>query len=173
MLAQIAIFCAIGYFWQGYSENKWWTSGYVYSLLIPITLFFSAAWFSCVPKELSISDKMLSIRYYLREKYTLYWKDLLSWGYEESGFYMEFDGSGVLPIPMSAFSRQEQAQLIGFLSTHFPECKAGSWGQVDKRMFFIGVALGIVLLSVLFFVAYFEFPHMLLRDDKILASPMN
>jgi hypothetical protein len=129
----LAAFAVATYFWQGYHENRWWTHGYMLSLLIPFGIAPLLVWFMFVPSRLEFSDRGFTIRFPFRPLHTLDWSDLQHYGSGPNVFMIQFAGVGTFQIFPQAFRRSEWRILKNFLSTAFPDRKAA--GYFGDRMF--------------------------------------
>lgn len=123
----LAVFL-VAYFWQGYGEGHWWSSGYMLSLAIPVVLFPAILWLAFVPSELVVSDEFLQIRYLLRDRHRIDWSDLKFWGNGgEATFLLQFVGRGTFQIALFAFPRNQRRAVVDFLQNRFPQRKARAW----------------------------------------------
>ena len=123
----------VGYFWQGYRENHWWTHGYMLSLLIPFGIAPLIVWFMFVPSRLEFSDSEFIIQFPFRRRHTLNWSDLQYYDSGENVFMIQFTSVGTFQIFPQAFRRSEWRMLKNFLVTTFPDRKAS--GYFGDRMF--------------------------------------
>jgi hypothetical protein len=123
----------VGYFWQGYRENHWWTHGYMLSLLIPFGIAPLVVWFMFVPSRLEFSDSEFIIQFPFRRRHTLNWSDLQYYDSGENVFMIQFTSVGTFQIFPQAFRRSEWRMLKNFLVTTFPDRKAS--GYFGDRMF--------------------------------------
>jgi hypothetical protein len=131
-LAVISV-SALGYFLQGYREGKWWTSGYMWSLTVPIILAPVAVWFMFVPKLVEFSETEITIATLLG-KYSYAWTDLDCFGPGNNVFKIQFSGDRQpYQIFAGAYSGEEWSKLTNFLNTHFPERKIAY--SIDDRIF--------------------------------------
>jgi hypothetical protein len=129
----LAVVTVVGYLWQGYRENHWWTHGYMLSLLIPFGIAPLIVWFMFVPSRLEFSDSKFIIQFPFRPLHTLNWFDLQYYGAGENVFMIRFTSVGTFQIFPQAFRRNEWRMLKNFLVTTFPDRKAS--GYFDDRMF--------------------------------------
>ena len=128
VLVQLVILAVISYFWQGYSQNLWWSAAYMRSLIFPtvlIPLLVSVAW---TPKIIAYSDLDFSIQYYFRKRREVPWQDLEYWGDGEGGvFGVKFAGSGVFGIYLYTLPRDQRVEFVAFLKSRFPDKKLRGW----------------------------------------------
>jgi hypothetical protein len=129
----VALFCIAGYFLQGYQEGKWWTAGYVISLLIPISLAPISVWFMFVPSLIEFSDTEITI-VTLLGRYTYQWSSLYCFGSGNNVYKIQFEGDRQpYQIFSGAYPKDEWAKLINLMESQYPE-RAKAWFSVGVRM---------------------------------------
>jgi hypothetical protein len=86
VVSALLVLAITTYFQEGYRENRWWTSDYMLSWLVPLVLVPVLIWFAFVPSRLEFSDTGLTIKFFFRSLHTLDWSNLHSYGPGENVF---------------------------------------------------------------------------------------
>jgi hypothetical protein len=126
-LGVLIVVSVVGYICQGLFGNLWWSSGYILSLAIPITLVLCVLWVWLVPLTMEISDDELRVRFLFRGDRKAVWSELASWGRGEVGLVLKFADGATVEIAHFAFPRGQRRYLIGFLNRHFSDRRAKGW----------------------------------------------
>jgi hypothetical protein len=117
----------IGYFWQGYKENHWWTIDYIWSLSIPFIIAPLFIWFAFVPNDIQFSENEFAINMSWGGKHTLQWSELEFFGRGRGVFLLQFKGMSAFQIYAKAYSKPEWNEFTSFIESRWPECKASGW----------------------------------------------
>jgi hypothetical protein len=118
VLGAFVAFSVVTYLQQGYFENKWWTTDYMYSLLIPLNLILILTWLFLVPKTLEISETTFRVQYHFGRPFDLSWTNLESWSYAQV-LDIKFRDTRRFLVVLPAYPAKQQAYVLGLLATHF------------------------------------------------------
>ena len=91
-----------------------------------VTLVFAIVWLMFVPVRLEFDRVELTIRYLFGRSHTIPWYELELYGDGRGVFMLQFENRS-FQIFSQAFAPRDWHQLIGLLSTRFPDCKADGW----------------------------------------------
>ena len=91
-----------------------------------VTLLLGIVWVMFVPVQLEFDRAELAIRYLFGRSRTIPWYELELYSPGNNVFMLQFEGQS-FQIFSDAFAGRDWHQLIDFLSTRFPECKADGW----------------------------------------------
>jgi hypothetical protein len=121
VIVWLLLLIPLTYLFQPSLDYRSWATGFaVASLLMPL--------FVCVifvPLQLEWSTTHLTIRFPLRPLCRVPWDDLEYYGWFKGVYGLRFRGPGTFTFYPGALPRGEWRALKSFLSTTFPERKAG------------------------------------------------
>jgi hypothetical protein len=119
--------------WNAYHDHKWWPSGYVVSMAIPLTLFPLAMWFMFVPREMAYSDEELVLKTWPASRFQMPWTELKLYGPGEGTFMLLFEGRQAFQIAGVAFPQSDWQEFTEFLSKRYPDKLAS--GEICGKLF--------------------------------------
>ena len=128
VIAWLLLLIPLTYLFQPRLDYRSSTTGFAIALL-SMPLFVCVIW---VPSQLEFSATHLTIRFPFRPLYTVPWDDLEYYGWFKGVYGLQFHGTGVFTFYPQALPRSEWSALKNFLSTTFPERKAG--GAFGNRL---------------------------------------
>jgi hypothetical protein len=125
LVAVLFALTAFTYFSQGTQEDHWWSSTYILSLAIPFTLIPLIVWIVFVPSRVRYDREAFELSSYFFGTRQLSFSTLEKWGFGQQVLFLKFEPK-LVQIALAFYPQIEQAKLLAFLATNFPERKS-SW----------------------------------------------
>jgi hypothetical protein len=127
LLVWIGVALVMGYFWQGYAQNQWWSPEYIATLSVPMGIVIVACWLGFVPTKLAYDEEEIIIHSWWRGDHTYRWEALSHYGGGMTVFALQFGSMQAYQIFTLAYPKSEWNQFQRFLRERFPEKKTRIW----------------------------------------------
>ena len=131
LVALLASFIVLGYWFEGLVNHQWWFPGYIASFAIPFSIAIIVQYLWFVPRRLAWDESGLEIDTWFGGSFRAPWSELRHWGDPGMVFTLEcgslFGDGRSFQIALNYFTPESVAALRSFLSDNFSDREASFW----------------------------------------------